>query len=167
VKLERTAYETEPVDNIGEAVVALVHAYNRLQDALFLTGSKWAAFGEALRAAVNKPVAAKETNGLQISLYEIGIAHAPDTASGGAGAVPNLVVNAEKLNRALEERADELEILFSCENAGLLPRLCQMLHEYKNNAPEDDALHTYWDDIYPPLVRFNNECRRLQAFWWE
>jgi len=165
VKRERTAYETDPVENIGEAIVALTHAYNRLQDALHAGPAKWAVFGENLRAEINKPVAINGKNGLQISMYEIGIAHAPDMHGNYLG---RLGVNGEKLNRALEERTDELQTLLAGEDDGLLPRLCRIIYTFKQkNAPDNDAPHLHWDTVYPPLLRFNNECRRLQAFWWQ
>jgi hypothetical protein len=163
VKRERTAYETDPVENIGEAIVALTHAYNRLQDALHAEPEKYAAFGEALRAEINKPVPIHGKKGLQMSMYEIGIAHAPDKEGSYSG---RLGVNGEKLNRALEDRTVELQALLTCEKNGLLPRLCRMLDDFKQkSAPNGGALAG--EAVYPPLLRFGNECRRLQAFWWQ
>jgi len=165
VKKERTAYETDPVENIGEAIVALTHAYNRLQDVLHSGSAEWSAFGEELRAEMNKPVTVRGKKGLQISLYEIGIAHSPDASHAKPG---RLGVNGEKLNRALEERTSELQALLACEDNGLLPRLCRQLYNFKQkNTPDNDAPPKHWGVVYPPLVRFNNECRRLQAFWWQ
>jgi flagellar capping protein FliD len=164
MKLQRSAYETEPVEDITEAVQEFANAYNRLQDALHAEPATWASFGEQLRAAIHKPVAIGE-NGLQLSLYEIGVAHAPDKRNHHPG---RLSVNREKLDRALEDRAQELKTFFICEESGLIPRLCQLMNDFKNkSAPFDDALNVYWETMYPPLVRFNNECRRLQLFWWE
>ncbi|MCL2189366.1 MAG: hypothetical protein FWC16_00160 [Defluviitaleaceae bacterium] len=163
MKLQRTAYETDPVENITEAVQALANAYNRLQDALHAEPATWASFGESLRVAIHKSVTLTGHNGLQLSLYEIGVAHAPDKRNNHPG---RLSVNSEKLTRALDERASELEVFFTCDDVGLLPRLCESLNAFKTkNAPFDDALNVYWETLYPPLVRFTNECRRLQAFW--
>jgi flagellar capping protein FliD len=165
VKLERSEYETEPVENIIEALQEMAAAYNRLQIALHTKPAKWTALSESLRTAINKPVALKGQDGLQISLYEIGIAYAPDKQNSKPA---SLGINNEKLTRALNERAAELETLFTCEAVGLLPRICQILNDFKQkNAPYDDAHNTYWETIYPPLVRLGNECRRLHAFWWE
>jgi hypothetical protein len=165
MNLERTAYETDPVENIGEAIVALTHAYNHLQETLNNSQSpEWITFGEQLRAEINKPVTQHKNNGLQISLYEIGVAHAPDKKGAYTG---RLGVHGEKLSQALDERSSEVETLLTCEEIGLLPRLNRLLIEVKSkNAPLNDAPLLYRETIYPPLIRFHNECRRLQAFWW-
>jgi hypothetical protein len=159
VKSEHTPYETDPVQNVGEALRALAHAYNRLQDALHAGPSPaWGrALGERLRRAVNRPVGIDGQAGRLLGLYEIGIAHAPDTG-GGASAPAQLTVNDAKLSFALENRGGDLEVFFMKEEAGLLPRLYKMLMRYKNQAGSGD-------EAYAPLVRLINECRRLQAFW--
>jgi len=163
VKLERTTYETEPVGSVAEAVAELAAAYNRLQNALHAEPATWVVFGEGLRTAIHKPVDISGNKGLKLSLYEIGVAYAPDSQSNLPG---RLSVNDEKLTRALEDRAEELKVFFTCKKVGLLPRLCKILSEFRaNSAPLDGAMDEYWEHIYPPLVRLNNECRRLQAFW--
>jgi flagellar capping protein FliD len=165
MKLGRSEYETEPVENVVEAIFEMAAAYNRLQDALHIGSAKWAFLGESLRTTINKPVALEAQDGLQISPYEIGIAYSPDKQKNQLG---TLTVNGEKLNRAFEERTKDVEVLFTHEITGLLPRICQLLADFKqNSAPFDDAQNIYWETVYPPLVRLNNECRRLQAFWWE
>jgi len=165
MKLQRSAYETDPVENIPEAVQALAAAYNRLQDALHAEPATWAGFGEALRTAMHKPVAIAGEDAPQLSLYEIGVAHAPDKSNNHPG---RLSVHVDKITAFLDERPKDAELFFTCANVGLLPRIHQMLTEFKNkNAPDEDALDVYWETIYPPLVRLSNECRRLQLFWWE
>jgi len=165
MKLQRSAYETDPVENITEAVQALAAAYNRLQDALHADPATYAHFGETLRAAMHKPVPIAGEEAPQLSLYEIGVAHAPDKSNNHPG---RLSVNADKLTTALDERPADCQTFFSCEDVGLLPRINHMLTEFKQkNAPAEDALDVYWETIYPPLVRLTNECRRLQLFWWD
>jgi hypothetical protein len=79
MKLERSAYETQPVADIPEAVAELVNAYNRLQSALTEETARARTvevqrFAEGLRAVINRPVPLGDKTGGQISPYEIGIA---------------------------------------------------------------------------------------------
>jgi len=159
VKIARSTYETEPVADLPEAVVELVAAYNRLQTAM-TDKPDCTVLGEGLRTVFSHSVPLSGKNGLQISPYEIGIA----TEAAPTG---QLAVNTKKLRRALDDRADETNTLFNCEHNGLLPRSLRLVTEYKNrHTPADEGRNVFWESVYPPLIRFMNECRRTQAFWW-
>jgi len=167
MKLERTAYETAPVENITEAVHALASAYNRLQDALHEDPAEWEAFGAALRMAIYKPI--DMPDGPPISLYEVGVTHTPEGPERDNKQPGLLGVHEEKLNDALENRADEMKFFFAHDEEGLLARLCFMLEDFRNEAqpPPEQETDEQWQMIYPTFQRFLNECRRLAAFWGE
>lgn len=149
-----TCYETQPVSSIPQGISELIAAFNRLEDAL---GGGGADFSFALRAAFAKGVPLE--GGMQISPYEIGIA-AEAAPPGKYG------TNLNKLRRALEKRPAALRELFNCAEHGLLPRLLHLCADFRTkNAPDDGAPNVYWENVYPPLMRFVNECRRMQAFW--
>lgn len=162
VKPGRSLYEPEPVADIAEGTAALVSAYNRLQNILAEESPHTAALGAfavQLRTTIGKSVPINNLSSLQISTYEVGIAieAAPDA---------QLRVNLEKFRHALTNRPAETHTLFNHPEKGLLPTLLYLLDEFKNkNAPLNDAQDTYWQTIYPPLMRFMNECRRMQVFW--
>jgi hypothetical protein len=92
-------------------VHAFVDAYNRLLETLGDDAYK-------LRVEVYKPVRLAG-QGRQISLYEIGVAHSPNSRQEG-----ELSVDDGMLNAALNNRSADIAALFLKEGDGLLQRLC-------------------------------------------
>jgi hypothetical protein len=150
--MTRTSYETEPVADIAHGAAELIAAFNRLENAL--DGCE---FSHALRQEFAKSVPVD--NGMELSPYEIGIA--------AAAAPPGRYsANVEKLRHALQTRPAIVCTLFTCAAHGLLVRLLQLCTDFRaKNTPKDSAPNLYWEKVYPPLIRFMNECRRMQAFW--
>jgi flagellar capping protein FliD len=162
MQMERTNYfsnphETEPVDNLTGAVRAFAQAYNHLQYALRTNSQdETLPLGDILRMAMHKSVSPFSLDGIvkpQISLYEIGVAHSPDSTKSG-----QLSVHEEKFGFALISRESDVRALFIQEDSGLLPRLCDLLIPLRERSLSED--------IRVPALRLLNECRRLSALLW-
>lgn len=155
---EKTPYETEPVENLSEAMRAFVSAYDRLHEILKFNG--YNDFDKDLKATMYKPV--KPDIGSTtppISLYEIGVSHFPDdrTEAGRHS------IHDEKFAEALKHKSKAIRALLVQEEAGVLPRLCLMITEFINLERTEEELLP--EHVYAALMRFLNECRRLTAMW--
>jgi flagellar capping protein FliD len=95
-------------------VHAFVDAYNHLLETLGEDAQK-------LRVEVYKPVKLNE-QGRQISLYEIGAAHSPNSHREG-----ELSIDEATLNAALNNRSADVAALFLKDGDGLLQRLCSLV----------------------------------------
>jgi flagellar capping protein FliD len=152
------------VADIPEAAAELVNAYNRLQSTLAEANARVPVqelrlLADNLRMVAGRPVPLGDGSGMQISPYEIGIAtEAAPTA--------RLAVNTQKLRHALSERAGAVRVLFTDEEKGLLSGLLAFSIQFKN-VSHNDATAMYWETVYPALIRFINECRRIHMFWLE
>ena len=142
-------FETEPVDDLSSAIREFVSAYDSLQEILH---SELPETVDELRRAMYRPVSLIGERGA-ISLYEIGITHSPDSSTAG-----RYSINMEKLQEAFLAREEDIQLLFTQAEVGLLVRLRAMLTEFTNGEelPED---------IYNAAMRFLNECRRLHVMW--
>ena len=147
-ELEKTPYETGPVENINGALRAFVESYDHLQ---LVLQKEFAYMGEVLRATMYAPVTFWGERP-PISLYEIGITHSPHGTTAG-----KYSMNEEKLKEALRFRAWEARMLFVQDETGILDRLCNILMDFRG--------HELPDDVYSATVRFLNESRRLRAMW--
>ena len=153
--MEQTAYDTNPVDDHKEAVKAFAGAYNDLQGALHMD---YSAISNELRRAMHQPVRLPTTISAlgYISLYEIGLTHAPDGPKhGGYG---RLSVHEEKLAITIEKRETEMRTLFVHMADGLLLRLCEILMTL--------AAYDLPEDVRTLSIALLNECHRLIAIWF-
>ena len=146
-KIEKTQFETEPVQSLTEAIHAFVEAYDVLQLSLaeFDAGGTIA---DALRTAMYGPVRLEGESRPSVSLYEIGVVHFPNETGG------RYDINSRKMKKALTQRGDDVQAMFVQEN-GILPRIIDMLLQFT-----EEEQHEF---VYAAVLRFVNECRRLTA----
>lgn len=153
-KIEKTTYETDPVENMADAMHAFADAYDKLHDCLQFD---FAHFNEELRAAMYKPVRpGMGSGGVPISLYEIGVAHFPNRTVAG-----RYSIHKGKLAEALDRRNKDVRAMLVQEETGVLPHLCEILLEFRDQEREEELPQ----EVYIALMRFLNECRRLAAMW--
>lgn len=153
-KLEQTTYETEPVQNLNDAMHAFAGAYDRLHIVL---QEEYKYFDDSIRTAMFTPVRPElDMHSPPISLYEIGLTHSPNRSVAGKYAI-----HESKLADALEHRRSDIHALLTQEESGVLPKLCAILLDFRDKE-RDEKLP---EEIYAALMRFLNECRRLNAMW--
>jgi hypothetical protein len=160
--MEKTHYETGPVESLFEAICAFADAYDVLQTILTEAGED-ENFADALRVAMYRPVRPQGADLAPVSLYEIGVVFMPSASVGKYG------INKRKLTAALAKRENDIRALM-VQQDGILPQLCEMLSEFLFPHPPEDE-----EDPAPPrepnefvhaaALRFLNECRRLIAMW--
>jgi hypothetical protein len=149
-RIERTSYETNPVESPEDALRAFVEAYDVLQAVLSECGDGEAAsFSDELKTAMYRPVQPAGYDCPPISLYEIGVVYYAE----GLGRYD---INNRKLKAAIIRREADVRALFVQED-GILPHLCEILPQFT-----ETPRHEF---IYTATLRFLNECRRLIAMW--
>ena len=154
---EKTSYETEPVEDIVDAMRAFARAFDELLTAMPI---EFDTFAEEVRLAMYTPVS-RQTNSADditqpISLYEIGVTHSPNNSVAGQYAI-----NTAKLAEAVESRAEDVQALLIQEQDGVLHVLCDMLMAFIEEEREDDLPR----NVYAVVMRLFNECRRLAIMW--
>jgi len=142
----KTSYETDPAQNLNEALIQFVTAYDNLQALIYNSHS----FSDELKMAMYRPICLDDQCRMFISLYEIGVVYFPQKGKYG--------VDKKKLEDAFLSRPDDLTKLFIGDN-GLLPRLCEIVPAFL----ESDV--DLQEDIYTLAMRFLNECRRLMVMF--
>ena len=146
--LEKTSYETNPVESTADAVNAFVEAYDVLQTALAEQDDETGLpFADTLRTAMYRPVRPHGDDSPPISLYEIGVVYVP-------GEPGKYGINTRKMDTALEHREPDIRALFVQED-GILPHLCEILPEFLQSELQEIT--------HAAAQRFLNECRRLIA----
>lgn len=143
--MEKTPYETNPVESPFDAICAFVEAYDTLRACC----EKFDTEADELRTAIFRPVQPLEENYASIGIYEIGVIFDPATGKYG--------INRRKLTKALLTREADVRVLFVQED-GILPHLCEILPEFLER--EENAENEF---VYAAGMRFLNECRRLFA----
>jgi hypothetical protein len=147
-KLERTSYETNPVQSPEDALFAFVEAYDVLQAVLpeCDADGELVAFSEELRVAFYRPVSPKDGDFAPISLYEAGVVFSHGSYK----------IDSRKLKKALIQREADIRALF-VQSDGILPSLCEMLPAFL-----ETPRHEF---VYTAVMRFLNECRRMTAMY--
>jgi len=105
-------------------------------------------FRSLLKLSMYRPIRPLGENRPPISLYELGVVYFPSTGK--------YAVHRHKLEKALQQREDDIRAMFVQEDA-LLPRLCEILKDFLETEPPCE--------IHVTATRFLNECRRLTAMW--
>jgi flagellar capping protein FliD len=160
-KSEKTPYETNPVESLGDAICAFVEAFGVLQGIL-REQEETIAFADELRTALYKPVRPAGDDNPAISLYEIGAGFVNDGKYG---------INKRKLDAALNKRKADIHALFVLEENGILVQLCEMLEKFllinvpENEIPIEEEPEPLDEFIHAAALRFLNECRRLYAMF--
>jgi len=148
----KTSYETEPVENISQAIRAFVTAYDSVHNILPIEHDP---LGEALRLAIYSPVKPlADEKSPPISLYEIGVTHSPHRSVAG-----RYGVNEIKLNDALEKRTEDVRALLIQEDSGILLKVCEIITAFLEEE------HELQDPVFAAIMRLLNECRRLIVMW--
>ncbi|MCL1845657.1 MAG: hypothetical protein FWF77_07120 [Defluviitaleaceae bacterium] len=170
--IEKTPYETNPVESPFEAICAFVEAFDVLQACLAEFGEErqqgtfaplTAGIADEFRTAIFRPVRPEGGDCAPIGIYEIGVIFNPSKGNYG--------INRRKLHTALQKREADVRALFVQENTddetadepqeiGILPKLCEMLLEILGLEILSNEENEF---IRAAMLRFLNECRRLHA----
>lgn len=151
---EKTDAEAAPY---ADALRAFVAAYNRLLQA---ASERTRPDKESLRTAVYAPVT-YDSAGRQISLYEIGVAHAPNPAD-------TLAIQEDALRTAIKTRFDPVAVLLTKEGEGLLPRLRNLAESppfMLEAEAADRDMERETADMEKEAAHFLQALTQLEAIW--